>query len=143
MPAPEDTLCGAPTVTLWGAAGEVTGSQHLVQAGSGQFLLDCRLVMEKGPEARQRNAHFPFDPYRLDAVLLSHAHLDHSGNLPNLTKQGFAGPLYCTRPTRDLIRWLLPAAARIQEEAALRFNAGRRSGVRWVEPIFSHQDVDN
>src|SRR5437868_2774190 len=73
-----------PTVTFWGAARTVTGSMHLVEANGVRFLLDCGLYQGKRAEARQRNSHFPFLPKSIDAVILSHAHLDHCGNLPNL-----------------------------------------------------------
>jgi metallo-beta-lactamase family protein len=142
MPAPKSPSPSKPTVTLWGAAGEVTGSRHSVHAAGRQVLLDCGLVMEKHPAARERNAEFPFDPYRIDACLLSHAHLDHSGNLPNLVRQGFAGPIYCTAATRDLLARLLPDSARIQEEDAVRFNALRDPGEPWIEPNYGLSEVE-
>src|SRR5437764_6714479 len=110
-----------PTVTFWGAAQSVTGSMHLVEAGPLRILLDCGLVRADGgnrDEARQRNRTFPFDPASLTAVVLSHAHVDHCGNLPNLVRQGFRGPIYCTPATRDLIAVMLADSARIQEEDA-------------------------
>lgn len=143
MPAPASSDWPSPTVTLWGAAQEVTGSMHRVAVAGRRLLLDCGLLMEKKAENRGRNAEFPFDPYRLDAVLLSHAHLDHSGNLPNLVRKGFAGPIYCTRATRDLLRVMLPDSARIQEEDAVRHNAARARGTPWVEPLYAFSDVDD
>ena len=143
MAASESRAWPAPTVTLWGAAQEVTGSKHVALVAGKQILLDCGLVMEKTPDTRERNATFPFDPYRIDAVLLSHAHLDHSGNLPNLVRQGFSGPIYCTRATRDLLRCMLPDSARIQEGDAQRFNAARDPGEAWVEPNYGFADVDD
>lgn len=142
MASREPTPWPSPTVTLWGAAREVTGSQHLAQAAGQRLLLDCGLVMEKGEEARARNGRFPFDPAHLDAVLLSHAHLDHSGNLPNLVRQGFAGPIWCTKPTRDLLTCLLPDAARIQAEEAERLTWARPAGARPVMPLYGRSDVD-
>src|SRR5207245_2541029 len=110
-----------PTVTFWGAAQSVTGSMHLVEAGETRILLDCGLVRGEPfatHQAHQRNRNFPFDPASLTAVVLSHAHVDHCGNLPNLVRQGFTGPIYCTPATRDLIAVMLADSARIQEEDA-------------------------
>ena len=107
-----------PSVTFWGAAQSVTGSMHLVEIGSQRLLLDCGLVRGNREEAQQRNARFPFDPATLDAVILSHAHTDHCGNLPNLVRQGFHGPIYCTPATRELTALMLADSARIHEEDA-------------------------
>src|SRR3954447_11936588 len=92
----------APGVTFWGAARTVTGSMHQVDACGKTLLLDCGLFQGKRFERRRRNQEFPFHPKDIDAVLLSHAHIDHCGNLPNLVKQGFSGPIYCTTATKDL-----------------------------------------
>ncbi len=108
-----------PRVTFWGAAQSVTGSMHLVEVGSQRLLLDCGLVRGRRDEARQRNSHFPFDPASLDAVILSHAHVDHCGNLPNLVRHGFRGPIYCTPATRDLTAVMLADSGRVQEEDAV------------------------
>jgi metallo-beta-lactamase family protein len=108
-----------PTVTFYGAAQSVTGSMHLVETGTQRILLDCGLVRGRREEAHPRNSHFPFDPGSIDAVILSHAHVDHCGNLPNLVRQGFTGPICCTPATRDLIHIMLADSARIQEENAL------------------------
>jgi metallo-beta-lactamase family protein len=107
-----------PQVTFLGAAQSVTGSMHLVEAVNQRILLDCGLHRGPREEARAVNRHFPFDPTTIEAVVLSHAHVDHCGNLPNLVRQGFQGPIYCTPPTRDLIALMLADAARIQEEDA-------------------------
>jgi metallo-beta-lactamase family protein len=107
-----------PAVTFWGAAQTVTGSMHLVEAGGRRLLLDCGLFRGPRDESRRRNLEFPFDPRSLDAVILSHAHIDHCGNLPNLVRQGFAGPVYCTPPTRDLLGIMLADSARLHEEDA-------------------------
>src|SRR5260370_33151144 len=107
-----------PTVTFWGAARSVTGSMHLLDTGRHRILLDCGLHRGPRDEARERNRRFPFDPAELDAVVLSHAHADHCGNLPNRVRQGFDGPLCCTPATRDLIAVMLADSARIQEEDA-------------------------
>src|SRR5205823_7638224 len=108
-----------PTVTFWGAARTVTGSMHLVEAAGRRFLLDCGLYQGKRSEARERNSHFPFKPAEIDAVVLSHAHVDHCGNLPNLVRQGFSGPIYCTPATRDLTAVMLGDSARVHEEDAV------------------------
>jgi metallo-beta-lactamase family protein len=107
-----------PSVTFWGAAQSVSGSMHLVEAGERKVLLDCGLHFGARNQARERNTYFPFDPRKLDAVVLSHAHIDHCGNLPNLVRQGYAGPVYCTAATRDLVAVMLHDSARIQEEEA-------------------------
>jgi metallo-beta-lactamase family protein len=108
-----------PSVTFWGAAQSVTGSMHLVEIGSQRLLLDCGLVRGRREEAQQQNSRFPFDPAALDAVILSHAHTDHCGNLPNLVRQGFRGPIYCTPATRDLAAIMLADTGRIHEEDAV------------------------
>jgi metallo-beta-lactamase family protein len=107
-----------PTLTFCGAAGTVTGSRHLVSFGGKQVLLDCG-EFQGLKDLRERNwADFPFAAARIDAVVLSHAHIDHSGALPLLVKRGFRGPIYCTRGTADLLQLLLRDAAHLQEEEA-------------------------
>jgi len=107
-----------PTVRFLGAAGTVTGSKHLVSTGKSQVLLDCGLF--QGLKAlRQRNWDPPLLPAdEFDAVVVSHAHIDHSGYLPVLVRHGFQGPIYCTPATADLLKLLLPDAAHLQEEQA-------------------------
>src|SRR5437899_8575439 len=117
-----------PTVTFWGAAGDVTGSMHQVEARGQSLLLDCGLFQGKRSESLLRNRAFPFRPKDLDAVLLSHAHIDHCGNLPNLVRQGFRGPVYCTPATRALAAVMLGDAAKIQEEDAAYLNRKRDRG---------------
>lgn len=120
-------------VTFLGAAREVTGSCHLVDTGAARFLVDCGLF-QGGREARARNrAAFAFDPATIDCVILTHAHIDHSGLLPRLVAFGFKGPIYATRATRDLVAVMLPDAAYIQEKEAefanrRRMKAGKRGG---------------
>src|ERR1700730_1986681 len=92
-----------PTVTFCGAAGTAPGSMPLLQTQGRRFLLDCGLFQGRRAEARRRNSTFPFDPHDIDAVVLSHAHIDHCGNLPTLVRQGFRGPIYCTPASRDLL----------------------------------------
>ncbi len=105
-------------VTFCGATQTVTGSMHLVQVGDRKILLDCGLVMGRRSEARQLNRHFPFSPKEVDAVIITHAHLDHCGNLPNLVRQGFDGPILCTPATKDLLDVILTDQARYDEESA-------------------------
>ncbi len=107
-----------PRLTFLGAAQFVTGSMHLLEADGRRFLLDCGIILGRSPAVLERNRLFPFDPADIDAVLVSHAHVDHCGNLPNLVAQGFAGPIYCTPATRDLMAIMLSDSARIQEEQA-------------------------
>jgi metallo-beta-lactamase family protein len=131
-----------PTLTFWGAAGGVSGSMHLVEVGNHKILLDCGLHQGRREEARQRNGHFPFHPNQIDAVILSHAHIDHCGNLPTLTRQGFNGPIFCTPPTRDLLRVMLGDSAKIQEEDAAHINIARNYAEPWVQPLYTHPDVE-
>jgi metallo-beta-lactamase family protein len=106
------------TLTFWGGVGTVTGSKYLVETGSANVLVDCGLF--QGPrELRERNWEAPpFDPRSLDAVIITHAHVDHTAYLPRLVKLGFGGPVFCSRGTAELLKLLLPDSARLQEEEA-------------------------
>jgi metallo-beta-lactamase family protein len=115
---------------------------HLIEVGNHKILLDCGLHQGRREEARERNGHFPFHPNQIDAVILSHAHIDHCGNLPTLTRQGFNGPIYCTSPTRDLLRVMLGDSAKIQEEDAAHLNIARNYAEPWVQPLYTHPDVE-
>jgi metallo-beta-lactamase family protein len=135
-----------PTVTFWGAAQTVTGSMHQVDACGQTLLLDCGLFQGRRSESHRRNGTFPFRPKDIDAVLLSHAHIDHCGNLPNLVRQGFAGPIYCTPATRALAAVMLGDAAKIQEEDAAYLNRQRGKGGNGaaapaVEPLYGGREV--
>jgi metallo-beta-lactamase family protein len=130
-----------PTVTFWGAARTVTGSMHLLQACGQSVLLDCGLFQGRRAEGQLRNRHFPFRPRDLDAVVLSHAHIDHCGNLPNLVKQGFTGPIFCTSATRALAGVMLGDAAKIHEEDAEYLNLHRAKGEPEIEPLYTGRDV--
>src|SRR4051812_38363992 len=123
---------GEPRVTFLGAAQSVTGSMHLVEFGAQRWLLDCGQSRGEGDDPRQRNGHFPFDPATLDAVIVSHAHVDHCGNLPNLVRQGYQGPIYCTPATRDLMAVMPADSARIHEEDAEMAKLAGRPAVRDV-----------
>src|ERR1700722_11568043 len=131
-----------PTLTFWGAAGGVSGSMHLVEVGNHKILLDCGLHQGRREEARQRNGHFPFHPHQIDAVILSHAHIDHCGNLPTLTRQGFNGPVFLPPPTRDLLHIMLADSAKIQEEDAAHINIARNYAEPWVQPLYTHPDIE-
>jgi metallo-beta-lactamase family protein len=106
------------TLSFWGAAGSVTGSKYLIETGSARVLVDCGMFQGL-KELRERNWQAPpFDPATLDAVLITHAHIDHTGYLPRIVAQGYRGPVYCSSGTADLLKILLPDAARLQEEDA-------------------------
>lgn len=100
-------------IKFCGAAGTTTGSQHLIEVNGQRLLLDCGLYQGRRAEAMERNREFPFDPKTIDCVVLSHAHIDHSGNLPQLHHNGFNGNIYATPATRDLCSIMLPDAAHI------------------------------
>lgn len=131
----------APQVTFWGAARTVTGSMHRVDAAGHSFLLECGFFQGRRTESYLRNSEFPFKPREIDFVLLSHAHIDHCGNLPNLVRQGFSGPIYCTPATRALATVMLGDAAKIQEEDADYINRNRAKGEPKVEPLYDGRDV--
>jgi metallo-beta-lactamase family protein len=115
-----------------GAAQTVTGSQYLLNINGSNLLLECGFFQGKRQEAYTRNRNFPFDPTRINALILSHAHIDHSGNLPNLVKQGFNGPIYTTPATAHLANMMLIDSGHIQE-ADVEFVNKRK--VRKVEPL--------
>ncbi len=131
-------------IQFLGAAGEVTGSCHLLQVGKHRLLLDCGLIQGgRKDEARNREP-FPFDPKSIDAVVLSHAHIDHAGRIPLLVKSGFKGPVYTHRATADLCRILLRDAAFLSEKDAQWENRKReRKGLELVEPLFTLRDAEN
>ena len=138
---PKPSSAAEPTVTFWGAAGTVTGSMHQLTANGKTVLLDCGLFQGKRSESFQRNRDFPFRPKDISAVILSHAHVDHCGNLPNLVRRGFAGPIYCTPATRALAAVMLGDAAKIQEEDANYLNRKRAKDEPKVEPLYDGRDV--
>jgi metallo-beta-lactamase family protein len=130
-----------PTITFHGAARTVTGSMHRLDANGRTILLDCGLFQGRRSESRERNQSFPFRAKDIHAVVLSHAHVDHCGNLPNLVRQGFAGPIYCTPATRALVDVMLGDAAKIQEEDAAYLNRKRERGEPKLEPLYDGRDV--
>ncbi len=129
-------------VQFWGAARTVTGSMHLVEAGGRRVLLDCGLYQGKREEAYRSNSKLPFDAAGLDAVILSHAHIDHSGNLPSLIRAGFRGRIFATPATRDLCAYMLQDSARIQAGDVAHVNRRReRGGEAPFHPLYDEQDV--
>jgi metallo-beta-lactamase family protein len=124
-------------LTFHGAAGEVTGSMHLLEIGTKKLLLDCGLFQGRREEARQKNSQFPVECNKVDAVILSHSHIDHCGRLPLLVKNGYRGPIYCTPATQDLVAIMLADAGHIQESDA-QFLAKR--GLK-IEPLYDSGDA--
>ena len=129
-------------VSFHGAARSVTGSRHVVDAGKTRILLDCGMFQGRRDETRERNRHLGFDPKSIDVVCLSHAHIDHSGALPVLAKEGFRGAVHMTHATADLTEILLADSARIQENDCRYVNKlERRRGRQCVSPIYSIDDT--
>ena len=139
-------------LTFWGAARTVTGSMHELTIEGRSYLLDCGQYQGRRKEAEARNRSFPFAPADLSAVMLSHAHIDHSGNLPRLVKNGFHGPIYTSAATADLCRPMLADSASLQEKDAeflnkrrlrrksLNIDPGSANGL--VEPIYTVEDAE-
>jgi metallo-beta-lactamase family protein len=128
-------------ITFLGAAGEVTGSQHLIETSKRRILLDCGLFQGPRAESRSKNEQFRCSPADLDAVVLSHAHIDHCGNLPGLYRAGFRGPVFCTPATADVAEIMLLDAAKIQQEDANYLARKLRKGHPPVEPLYDDEDV--
>ncbi len=129
-------------ITFCGAAQTVTGSQHLLTLNGYKILLDCGFYQGKREETWTRNRHFPFAPRDIDAMVLSHAHIDHSGNIPNLVKQGFRGKILCTPATADLCGAMLPDSGHIQEEDVEYVNRQRhKRGEPPFKPIYTQEDA--
>jgi metallo-beta-lactamase family protein len=129
-------------INFHGAAHTVTGSQHLLEINGSKLLLDCGLYQGRRAETYERNLNFHFDPRKVDAVILSHAHIDHSGNLPNLVKQGYAGPIYATKATVELSNIMLLDSGHIQEADAMFVNKKKsRRGDGPVEPLYRQSDA--
>lgn len=129
-------------IQFLGATGTVTGSKYLIESGSQKILVDCGLF-QGIRELRERNwSEFPIDPKDIDAVVLTHAHIDHTGYLPALVKRGFVGPIYCTSATRALCKILLPDSGRLQEEEA--YYAAKMGYSRHKKPIplYTQEDAE-
>ncbi|MBL0257278.1 MAG: MBL fold metallo-hydrolase [Bacteroidetes bacterium] len=132
-------------ITFHGAARTVTGSKHLITLDSGlKILLDCGFFQGHGADTDPMNRHFGFDPATVDILILSHAHIDHSGNIPNLVKQGFSGKIFCTAATHDLAAIMLADTAHIQENDIKYVNKKRaKKDLAPFTPIYNLQDVEN
>ena len=135
-------------ITFWGAARQVTGSMHLLDLPSGtRVLVDCGLDYENRKEFEAKNEEFPFDPETIDLVILTHAHIDHSGNLPNLVRQGFRGVLVGTEPTLQLSEYLLNDSLNIQrmelaaKERAIRRKRGKKGKNVRLMPLYSKKHI--
>lgn len=126
-----------------GATGTVTGSRYLVQAGSHRILVDCGLFQGYKPLRLRNWAPFPVDPSSIDAVILTHAHLDHSGYLPRFVRSGFKGPVWCTHGTRRLCQILLPDSGRLLEEEAGYANRAGTSKHHPAEPLYTEKEADS
>jgi metallo-beta-lactamase family protein len=131
-------------ITFHGAARTVTGSQHLLDVNGRRILLDCGLYQGPRQESKDRNRHLPFDARSVDALILSHAHIDHSGNIPNLVRSGFDGDIIATFATRDLANIMLRDSAKIQElDVEFLNKKRRRENLPPLEPIYTMADALN
>lgn len=129
-------------IEFHGAAGEVTGSCHLISVGKYRVLLDCGMVQGTHKDEARNAEPFPFEPSSIDAVVLSHAHIDHSGRIPFLVKSGFKGPIYTQKASRDLCRIMLKDAAYLNEKEAEWENRKReRKGLKLVDALYTMQDA--
>lgn len=128
-------------ITFHGAARSVTGSRHLLETGSGRVLLDCGLVQGPRRESERRNRDLGFEAKSVEAVILSHAHIDHAGNLPLLVKNGFDGAIWCTPATRDIAAAMLLDSANIQVSDAAFLNRQKRPSEPDVQPLYTPDDA--
>jgi metallo-beta-lactamase family protein len=129
------------SLSFWGAAGTVTGSKYLIESDHARVLVDCGLFQGL-KELRLRNwQELPFNAAAVDAVILTHAHIDHTGYLPRFVRQGFRGPVYCSRGTADLLKILLPDSARLQEEDADYRNRHKITKHLPALPLYTEQDA--
>ena len=130
------------SLTFHGSARTVTGSCHEFVLGKTRVLVDCGMFQGSRTLEGLNKAAFGFDPRKVDAVILTHAHIDHSGLLPRLAAEGFEGPIWCTQPTADLLEYMLADAGRIQEADIARRNRRRdRAGEEPFEPLYTEADA--
>lgn len=130
-------------IRFLGGARTVTGSMHLVELDGSRVLIDCGLFQGRRDESFERNSRFPFDPRELRSCILSHAHIDHSGNIPSLVKRGFRGRIYTTEATRDLCNEMLPDSGHIQEEDIKFVNKiHRERGLPPRSPLYTQKDAE-
>jgi metallo-beta-lactamase family protein len=130
-------------LTFYGGVGEVTGSRHLLEADGARILLDCGMFQGHRGDSVEKNKNIPFDVKSLNGVILSHAHIDHSGGLPILAKNGLSVPIHATRTTVDLCGIMLPDSARLQEEDANFFNKIHQKDGQQIEPLYIEKDALN
>jgi len=129
-------------INFHGAAHTVTGSQHLLEINGHRLLLDCGLYQGRRADTYLRNLNFAYDPRSVDAVILSHAHIDHCGNLPNLVKHGYEGPIYAVPATVDLTTIMMADSGRIQESDAAFVNKKHLArGEELIEPLYTESDA--
>ena len=127
-------------LTFYGATEGVTGSAYLLETGPSTILLECGLVQGRREDEKANEKPFPFNIRNLDAVVLSHAHLDHSGRLPKLVAEGYSGPIYMTESTVDLLDIMLKDSASLaQRDAEWENKRRRRAGKEEVEPLYTIQ----
>jgi metallo-beta-lactamase family protein len=127
---------------FWGAAGTVTGSSHYIEVNGHKIVLDCGLFQGRRKNTYKMNSNFKFPPDQIDSVILSHAHIDHIGNLPNFSKNGYSGPVYTTKATAELAALMLRDSGRIQESDVKYINKRRkRQGKVPFEPLYTEQDA--
>jgi metallo-beta-lactamase family protein len=141
--APRFLILCAMRIHFFGATRTTTGSVYLFEVNGRRLLLECGLFQGRRGESIERNRVFPFDPKQIDVVVLSHAHIDHCGNLPNLCRQGFEGNIYCTFATRDLASIMLEDSAQIQrDDAAFVSKKRAKQGLPPVEPLYTATDAE-
>src|SRR5438067_6819680 len=136
-----DNIGRMSTLSFWGAAGTVTGSKYLIESKRARLLVDCGLF-QGGHDLRDRNwQEPPFNAASVNACIITHAHIDHTGYLPRLVNHGFRGPVYCSAGTADLMKILLPDSARLQEEEADYRNRHKITRHLPALPLYTEADA--